>query len=223
MTCFPNGALKAVTFSYDDANVADERLVALFNRYGMKGTFNVNSGLSQQMNRPELVQVRRFPGLYRGHEVAVHTVTHLHLHEMYEEDMHREIGEDKRFLTKLMGYEVNGMAFPYGQYSDTTLRVMAEEGIRYSRTVHSTGGFALPTHPLTWDPTCHHNDAPACVERFLAAEATEPMLLYIWGHSYEFDRQNNWELIERVCERLAGQSDLWFATNGEVLDAMEKN
>ena len=36
---------KALTFSYDDGVRQDERLLALFNAYGMKATFNLNSAL----------------------------------------------------------------------------------------------------------------------------------------------------------------------------------
>ena len=37
--------MKAVTFSYDDAVTQDQRLIELFDRYGLKCTFNLNSGL----------------------------------------------------------------------------------------------------------------------------------------------------------------------------------
>lgn len=40
-----NGKKKAVTFSYDDGVEQDRRLIALFNKYGMKATFNQNSGI----------------------------------------------------------------------------------------------------------------------------------------------------------------------------------
>ena len=45
-----NGKLKAVTFSYDDGVMMDKRLVEIFNRYGMKATFNLNSGLLSYAN-----------------------------------------------------------------------------------------------------------------------------------------------------------------------------
>ena len=40
-----NGKLKAVTFSIDDGCASDRRIVEIFNKYGIKGTFNINSGL----------------------------------------------------------------------------------------------------------------------------------------------------------------------------------
>ena len=36
--------LKAVTFSYDDGVEQDKRLIQLLDRYGLKCTFNLNSG-----------------------------------------------------------------------------------------------------------------------------------------------------------------------------------
>ena len=38
--CFPEGKAKALTMSYDDGKIQDERLVSIFNRYGIRGTFN---------------------------------------------------------------------------------------------------------------------------------------------------------------------------------------
>ena len=40
-----DGKKRAVTFSYDDGVEQDRHLVELFNTYGMKATFNLNSGI----------------------------------------------------------------------------------------------------------------------------------------------------------------------------------
>ena len=45
---FPEGKTKAFTLSYDDGVVQDRRLAAMFNQYGVKGTFNLNSGTFEQ-------------------------------------------------------------------------------------------------------------------------------------------------------------------------------
>jgi hypothetical protein len=42
---FPGGKAKSLTLSYDDGVEQDIRLVDIMNRYGLKGTFNINSGL----------------------------------------------------------------------------------------------------------------------------------------------------------------------------------
>ena len=43
-----NGKMKALTFSYDDGNMADGRLIEILDRYGMKGTFNINTRCRRQ-------------------------------------------------------------------------------------------------------------------------------------------------------------------------------
>ena len=43
-TCFPGGKAKALTMSYDDGKLQDKRLIGIFNKYGIKATFNLNYG-----------------------------------------------------------------------------------------------------------------------------------------------------------------------------------
>ena len=40
----------------------------------------------------------------------------------------------------------------------------------------------------------------------------------VWGHSYEFDRNENWNLIEDFCSEIAGDETIWYATNIEIYD-----
>ena len=40
-----NGKMKAITLSYDDGVMQDRKLIYIFNRYGLKATFNINSDL----------------------------------------------------------------------------------------------------------------------------------------------------------------------------------
>ena len=40
---YPGGLAKAITFSYDDGQVYDRRLIEIFNQAGFKGTFHLNS------------------------------------------------------------------------------------------------------------------------------------------------------------------------------------
>jgi hypothetical protein len=43
-------------------------------------------------------------------------------------------------------------------------------------------------------------------------------LLYLWGHSYEFDHADNWHVIEEFCDVAGGDDDTWYATNIEIAD-----
>lgn len=114
---FPNGKTRAITFSYDDGISQDMRLVQLFNLYGMKGTFNLNSGIQQdtkgRVDRD--VFIRRMPpdvlpALYQGHEVAVHTLTHPHLYDLPGDQLAYELRQDKENLQAQFKQPIVGMA-----------------------------------------------------------------------------------------------------------------
>ena len=219
---------KAVTFSYDDGIEQDRRLVEIFNRYGMKCTFNLNTGIQSPEScfDIEKIHIQRMPqeglaNLYRGHEIATHGLTHAAPTDMTEKQLEQEFLTDAKNIEKIYGKYPVGMAYAYGAYDDTTVEYLKSIGIRYGRTVGSTHGFALPKDPMRLEATCHHNDERLfeLAEEFLNTPATEenPMLFYIWGHSYEFEVNHNWDRIERLCEMLAGKEDIFYGTNAECL------
>lgn len=48
--------------------------------------------------------------------------------------------------------------------------------------------------------------------------ADSPKLFYLWGHSYEFDRDNNWNIMEEFAKKVGNKEDVWYATNVEIYD-----
>lgn len=220
------GKRKAVTFSYDDGVEQDRRLAELLNRYGLKATFNLNSGIMTAASSWEDsgVTIRRMnaaglPKLYAGHEIAGHMLTHANPTELDDETLYNEILLDKRYLEQLFSQEVVGMAYPYGSFDDRIVRIARDCGMRYARTVWSSDSTSVPTDLLRLRPTAHHNAETlfARIDAFLADASDEPQLLYIWGHSYEFDVNGNWGRMEELCRRVAGHSDIFYGTNAEVL------
>ena len=55
------------------------------------------------------------------------------------------------------------------------------------------------------------------VKAFIDLKTDKPALLYIWGHSYEFDAEKSWEKFEDICRDLSGREDIFYGTNREVL------
>ena len=228
---FPMGKKKALTFSYDDGEKQDIRLCQLFNKYGLKGTFNLNSGLMsvEPSEKSTKVALSQIPEVYLGHEVAVHTANHPFLEKMTTSEIAVEIFDDKRTLEKYTGYVVRGMAYPFGTYNDDVIRVASDLGIKYSRGVHSHHGFALPTKWLEMPATCHQADEKAfdIAKTFVEEDATKDWrstqgwLFYIWGHSYEYRTEEDWARMEKLCAYLSNRDDVWYATNIEIYDYIE--
>ena len=85
---YPGGLPKAMTFSYDDGQVYDRRLVKLFDEAGFKATFHLNSG---NLGKRGFVTPEEVGTLYQNHEVACHGVTHRHPLQMTREEWLREV------------------------------------------------------------------------------------------------------------------------------------
>lgn len=227
---FPGGKQRALTFSYDDGVEQDVRLIEIFRKYGLKATFNLNSGLyapegtvypeGQVHRRMTEAQVSE---LYRGDdiEVAVHGYTHPWLDHMPMNMCTKDLMDDREKLESQFGTLVRGMAYPFGTYSDDVVASMRSVGIVYSRTVQSTHDFNMPADWMRLPATCHHNDPELMklAHRFVEESSWgRPWMFYLWGHSYEFEGNNNWEVIEEFAEFMSGRDDIWYATNIEIYD-----
>lgn len=220
-TCFPGGKAKALTMSYDDGKVQDERLVAIFNKYGIRGTFNLNYGM---MGKPPRLTADKVAELYQGHEIATHTMTHPTIARCPLTEAAEEILEDRKGLESLTGQIVRGHAYPNGSYNEEIKQLFRQMGIAYGRVVTAVDDFELPADPLEWHPTCHHNDPGLMQKAKFFAEYKKKQylkLMYVWGHSYEFDNNDNWEVIEEFCKFMGGREDIWYATNIEIIDYMD--
>lgn len=227
-----NGKKKAITFSFDDGVWQDEPLVAILNKYGLKATFNLNSGCFGSSNSYEAfgkmicrdrLKEGQVTAIYAGHEVAVHTLTHPNLTQQTDEEVIRQVEGDRQNLERIFGYPIVGMAYPCGGVNndDRVAALIAKHSpIRYARTITSTHSYGLQKDSLLrFNATAHFLDKELdrLTDEFLALEPEDEQLLYIWGHSYELDANDAWDRFERFCQKIAGKADIFYGTNREVL------
>ena len=201
---YPGFRKKALTLSYDDGVVQDARLIQILDRHGIKATFNLNgcnyAAQPPRQERPALTRAEAL-ALYgnSGHEVAVHGYAHPFLELLPRGSAAWEIARDTVETARLCG-------------------------IAYARTTRVTHGFALPKDWLRLEATCRHKDPalPDLCRRFLEEDVRwVPKLFFLWGHSYEFDEQDNWDVIETFCDVMGNHPEIWYATNGEIHDYLE--
>lgn len=229
-----NGKMKAITFSFDDGVTQDIKLIEIMNKYGLKGTFNLNSdrfgrqgnfyvannGVTVYRN---IIEKELVPEIYRGHEVAVHTLTHPLLPSLDEAEIIRQVEQDRLNLSELLGYEVVGMAYPGGGVNndDRVAEIIKNNtGVKYSRTTTSTGKFDPQDYLLRFNPTTSYGNfdrVRELADEFFALDTDTPKIFYIWGHSYEMDEANKWDKLDELFSYLAGHDDVFYGTNKEVL------
>lgn len=234
---YPGGKAKAVTFSYDDGVVQDKRLAELFDRYGMKATFNFNCEYMRETNFTKEEIHEYF--LSKGHEIALHGANHRANGNLRPIEGIRDVLDCRLELEEKCDRIIRGMAYPdsgitqmgnFGSYEQIK-QYLTELDIAYSRTLGGDNdSFTLPEDFHAWMPSAHHNNPKIMeyIEKFLSIDVSKiydarriPRLLYIWGHSYEFDQRDNWNHMEEICEKLANNSDIWYATNIEIYDYVE--
>lgn len=230
---FPAGKRIAVTTSFDDGHTFDRRVVEAFNAWGLKGTFNLNSGKLQRTGKPAVeapgatrtnLDASEVAALYAGHEVAIHSVTHPWLDRLDASQIATEVLEDRKALEDIVGYPVRGMAYPFGTYNAQVIETLRGLGIVYSRTVENAANCFPPAESLAWASTAHqYASNPSVPERFaqLHGNARYSGVFYIWGHTFEFFDKNDWEGIERIYKPLSGHADVWYCTNIELFDYEE--
>ena len=227
-----NGKKKAVTFSFDDGVTQDIRLIEILNKYGLKATFNLNSELlglensiyrNERTVRHDKVPKDKLKEIYKGHEVAAHTLTHPLLPSLTDEEIIRQVETDRQNLSRLCGYEVVSMAYPCGgeNNNDRVAKIIKENtGIKLARTITSTYDFGKQENLFRFNPTVYYVDArfEEIIDSFLSLDNDSDALLYIWGHSYEMDAEYiTWERFEKLCQKLAFHDDIFYGTNKEVL------
>lgn len=232
---YPGGLCKAVTLSYDDGSVHDRKLTEIIAPYGLRCTFNVPSG---SLDTPGHLTVADAVALYGNtrHEVAIHSFCHTATGKASYQTIAREVGDDRRTLENLFGKIIRGMAYPDsginrvndGKSLPQITNLLSMLGIVYARTTRDqTDGerFLLPNDYLVWNPTCHHGNPRLMefVQTFLEKDLDkqyisyrEPLLFYLWGHSHEFAKNDNWQILEDFARAIGNRDDVWYATNMEI-------
>ncbi len=221
--CFPLFKEKAVTLSYDDGVIYDKKLVEILDQHGLKATFNLCSGL---YGKGRILKKEEAVKLYNDFnmEIAVHGHNHISLSKVDCAVATNDVLLNRKELEETFGCIVNGMAYANGHYNERVFEILRNCGIKWARTVTQTCAFDLPKNWLEWHPTCHH-DNPKLMElaetlvnskRSSYFWSYRPKLLYVWGHSYEFNDKNNWEIIENFAKYIGNREDIWYATNGEI-------
>ena len=230
---------KALTLSFDDGITQDIRFIELLNKYGLKCTFNLNSGLFGKKGivnvKPngEIIQIQHnkipvenLKEIYKGHEIAGHTLTHPSLINEEDSCIIWQVEQDRKVLTEVFGYEVVGMAYPNGTpyIDERVVKVIKENtGMKYARTTTSTFNFDLQENLLEFNPSVHSGKKEQLfelAEKFINMKnPTKPQLFYIWGHTYEFDYANggvDWQVIEEFFKLVANKEDIFYCTNKEA-------
>lgn len=232
---YPGGRAKAFTLSYDDGLRSDERMLEIFNKYKLKCTFNLVADHIENGHgiSPEFIKENI---LAKGHEVANHGYNHRSLKNVTPIQGIRDTLDSRLYLERCFGRIIRGMAFPDTYVSrfvqpdlySVVKSYLVDLDIAYARNAGSDNNvMELPEDWHNWNPNAHHNNPRIFeyIDKFVEMDVSKlyiasrsPKLLFVWGHSFEFDKDDNWTHLEEICKRVSGKDDIWYATNMEIYE-----
>lgn len=229
---FPGSKAKALTFSFDDADISDKKVIEILKKYDMKATFNIHGwnfrreelGLAPGLTKEELLTIYDS----NGHEVAIHGYDHLALINGSTTDGIKDILFGRTEIERFYGRIIRGYA--YADRCATTPEIksyLRMLDIAYARSAGvENDTFKLPEDWLCWMPTCSHISPNLMdyAETFINTNprkkyyaSADPMLFFVWGHPSEL-RDDKWYILEDFCEKMSTDDDIWYATSMELYE-----
>ena len=206
--------MKIVSLSFDDGTIYDKRFIDLLNKYGLKATFNLNSGLDNFIWYYEDKPIRRLnleesKDIYNGHEVASHSLTHPYFSSLDEKRQIQEVEEDILNLEKIFSRKIEGFAFPFIDQTEANIQVVKNNiDLKYIRcSIFTEKILPKDRYHVGINALYDDKDIYEKLERY-KSNILPNSLFVIAGHSYEFEVKNDWEKIEKLLKYLKENDDL---------------
>ena len=204
--------MKKFVFAIDDGTIFDKKVIDIFNKYGIRATFNLNSGLQDYVWYKDWLEVRRLnlkenKHIYKGHEVASHSLTHPFLTSLSDEDVYHEVKEDIDNLKNTFGCDIKSFSFPFDGYDERTINIIKGLGITHIILPAIDDSFHYPvdTHHIkvtSWNI----DDALAKVKRFIEDKDAE-VFIYL-SHSYDYEYENSYDKLEKLCKTIVKNKEI---------------
>lgn len=143
---------RPIILTFDDGYTDNyTNLLPLMRQYGYRGVLYLLGDFELRHNAWDLVanpaepraelmsetQKRAF--VEAGWEIGAHTQTHPRLAALPPAEAAAEISQSKAELERRLGVEIQSFAYPYGDFSPETKRLVAEAGFRYAVATDSGG------------------------------------------------------------------------------------
>lgn len=231
------------TMSWDDGSPYDLRLADLLLKYNLASTFYIPKNNIEGI---PVVTSKELTELSKHFEIGAHTIDHVRLNNLSHEEITSQIQQSKEWLEYEIGSPIYGFCYPGGGYNDYCIDAVKKAGFFYSRTVENFSNnipnlYEMPTtlqifnHKnyillsniiksknsfvkfSNYHSVLSSNKLINRLEYILEHSINEGFsYLHFWGHSWEIERYDLWDLLEDFFKLLRDHSHaLSFKTNYE--------
>ena len=231
----------SLTMSWDDGSPHDLRLADLLSKYNLQSTFYIPK---YNIEGNSVVKNSEIRQLSQNFEIGAHTIDHIRLNSLPHEQRKYQIQGSKDWLEDITGNSIHGFCYPGGVYNNYSIEAVKEAGFLYSRTTENFRNDVshLYEMPTTLQFFNHKNYVLlanilkskgrfAKISNYHTILRTNNLLkrfesildysinhnlayLHFWGHSWELDQYDLWNLLEEFFKILQERSQsLSFKTN----------
>lgn len=238
-----------VTTSWDDGHRLDLRLAELLDKYDIPATFYIpiNYADKKCLTNQEIKQIAK------KFDVGGHTYHHADLTRLSAQNIKTEIVEGKKKLQEIVGREIFSLAYPYGLFNNTVVRIVKQTGFIGARNINLftrcwTDPFRMSTtvNAVNLSPYRYVKDSLSSHDyRFFSFILKDKLLFknwyelairtldfiavnggiwHLWGHSWEIDSYDDWGVLEEVLKRVSVlPSEVNKVNNTQLLQIRGKN
>jgi len=149
--------------------------------------------------------------LASSHELGSHTWSHVNAKKCDAKVLRKELLESKRYLEKITGRPVYGMAYPWGAYSPKSAGIVHECGLLFGRTTKEGNLMFPPKDSYTWGVSIYAKGATTTQERLhTKREQTWRRLLSRKPILYARYRTGDWRrLALKLFEKARRVNGVW--------------
>lgn len=181
--------------SWDDNCPENKRLAKLLLKYKMPATFYLTG---KNLNIKETKELIR-----QGFDIGCHTFTHpMDIKRLSPKQKQAEITAAKKWMEKVLDYEITSFCYPRGRYNDECLRLVQYAGYKEARTtiVLATKFDDPHKKPTTihWFDRAEYlgKDLLEIAKEYYDKAKAEDTYFHLWGHGWEIEKYNLWESLE---------------------------
>lgn len=188
--------------TWDDGNKHDMYLASLLLEYDIPAIFFIpNRCKYSSLSEENILQLSK-----KGFEIGGHTVNHpSDLKLLTYEEQYKEIKDNKDWLEKIIGKQIDCFTYPRGRYNEDTIRAVKAAGYKYARTTlvlnteKPADPYRIPTTIHAYPNRVEYNGRhwlEVAKELWDKAVKNANGYFHLFGHSWEAEENNVWEQLE---------------------------
>jgi hypothetical protein len=214
---YPGGAKMAAILSWDDGIPQDKPAAELMHRHGWRASFFLNHHSPMVARWKELTDL--------GMEIGSHSWSHPFYPLQSPSRCRDESVVMRKFLESKVNHPIISYAYPfnYGPAFDAdgdyVLRAQRDAGYLSCRSTLS-GPLALDAlgDPLALKTNGHFLMGRDKIEaEWQRASRTRLGVFYIWGHTYEIAKDEDWKSFEDLLLTYGKRPEAWYASQGDLM------